>query len=41
MVLLEVADQHLRREDPHHDLLAEGGGHGRDTQLDLAAAGRR
>ena len=38
--LLEIADQHFGREDPHHDLLAERRRHGRDAQLDLLAVGR-
>ena len=36
----EVAHQHLGREDPHHDLLAERRRHRRDPQLDLVAGGR-
>src|SRR6266511_1785196 len=38
--LLKIANQHLGREDPHHDLLAESGRHGRDAQLDLLALRR-
>ena len=33
----EVAHQHVGREDPHHDLLAERRRHRRDAQLDLLA----
>ena len=36
----EVADQHFGREDAHHELLAERGGHRRDAQLDLLAVRR-
>ena len=37
----EVLHDHLRVEDPHHQLLAEGDRQGRDAQLDLAAAAHR
>src|SRR5207244_12539748 len=33
--LLKIADQHLGREDTHHDLFAESGRHGRDDKLDF------
>ena len=39
---LVILDQYVRVEDTHHQLLAEGGGHGREAQLDfLAFRGKR
>jgi hypothetical protein len=36
----QIPHQHIRVEDPHHELFTEGGGHARQAQLDLASLGR-
>ncbi|OPZ10040.1 MAG: hypothetical protein BWZ07_02873 [Alphaproteobacteria bacterium ADurb.BinA280] len=38
--ITEVTQQHFRVEDAHHDLFAEGRGHGRYPQLNFCAIGR-